>query len=147
MATKQFVVFKLDQSEYGIDIQIIKEIIRTQEVTKMPQTEEYVEGLINYRQNAVPIINLNKKLNLNAKDEDKDTRIIIVNLHNKNVGFKVDEVLEVLKISDNNIELVSNITKNIDHRYLSGIGKQDNRFVILLNPENIVDDNACKQLA
>ncbi len=146
MEEKQLVVFRLNQGEYGIDIMIVKEIIRYQKITEIPDAPEFVEGVINYRSKAVPIVDLNKRFNLTSGDVGDSTRIIIANFGDKQLGFKVDAVDEVLRIPEEDIEQVSDIAVNIDKHYITGIGKLEDRLIILLDLSKILSDDEKAEL-
>ena len=90
MAEQQYVVFKLGKEEYGIDIMNVKEIGPYQESVKVPNTPDFIEGIINFRGKVIPIVNLGKRFNLKDNGITNDTRIIIINLKDKQVGFVVD---------------------------------------------------------
>ena len=84
---QQLVSFSLANEEFGVDIIKVQEIMRVQEITKVPQMPDFVEGVINLRGNVIPIIDLRKKFGLEVKERDNQTRIIVVNVHDKIVGF------------------------------------------------------------
>lgn len=146
MGERQLVVFRLSEGEYGIDIMKVKEIIRYQKTVKIPNAPKFVEGIINYRSSAVPIIDLNKRFELAGKGIGDNTRIIIVNLDKRQVGFMVDEVEEVLRISEENIESVSEIAVDINRRFIKEIGKLDDRLIILLDLHKVLTEDEKEEL-
>ncbi len=138
MAEKQVVVFKLLSEEYCVDIMEVVEIIRMQDITKLPDVPVFVEGVINLRGKIIPVIDLKKRFNLNAGSSDENTRIIITNVNNKTTGFIVDNVTEVLRLSLDDIEPLDNETVGIDKDYICGIGKFDKRMLIMLNLNEVL---------
>ncbi len=146
MQERQLVVFKLAEGEYGIDIMMVKEIIRYQKTVRIPDAPGFIEGIINYRKSAVPIIDLNRRLHLVENNISDGTRIIIVNLDEKQVGFKVDQVEEVLRIAEESIEQVSDIMSDIDNRYIMGIGKLGDRLIVLLDLFKVLTENEKEEL-
>ena len=103
----QFVVFKTGIEEYAIPILKVNEIIRLKgiNITKVPNTQKYVMGIINLRGEVIPIVDLRLKFNMPPKELDDDHRIIIVNLQDKSMGFLVDSVSEVAEIDEEDIAL------------------------------------------
>ncbi len=135
------VACQLSNEEFGIEISKVKEIIRIPDITKIPQSQEYVEGIINLRGNVIPIINLAARFNLQHDERSDDSRIMVVELGNLIAGMIVDSVTEVLSISTEDIEPAPDfITSKLTERYIQGVGKIDKRLIILLNIENIFTD-------
>ncbi len=134
----QLVGFKLGKEEFGIDILIVLEIIRMINITEMPNAPEFVEGIVNLRGKIIPVINLRKKLDLPATDYNDRTRIIVINVKGKNVGFVVDEVSEVLRVESQITEPPPDIVSGIKSEYISGIVKLEDRLLILLDIETLM---------
>lgn len=134
----QLVVFKLGREEYGISILQVQEIKRMTDITRVPRTPDYIEGVINLRGSVLPVIDLKKRLDLPHQDDTEDTRIIIVKIEDIAVGMIVDAVSEVMAINGENIEAPDTVVGGVSTNYLSGVGKQDNRLLILLNLEAII---------
>ncbi len=135
----QLVTFKLDVEEFGIDILRVQEIIRIMSITKVPNSPEFVEGVINLRGRVIPVINLRKRLMLPTIEKDNKTRVIVVELSDKTVGFIVDEVNEVLRIPKSITEPPPEMTAGIDSDYITSVGKLEDRLLILLDIEKLVD--------
>ncbi len=134
----QLVTFKLDKAEYGIDILRVQEIIRIMAITKVPNSPEHVEGVINLRGRVIPVVSLRKMLFLPDTEKDNKTRVIVVELSDKTVGFIVDEVNEVLRIPRSITEPPPEITAGIDTDYIISVGKLEDRLLILLNIEKLI---------
>ncbi|MHB8338395.1 MAG: chemotaxis protein CheW [Ignavibacteriaceae bacterium] len=135
----QLVTFKLDVEEFGIDILRVQEIIRIMNITKVPNSPEFVEGVINLRGRVIPVINLRRRLMLPTIEKDNKTRVIVVELSDKTVGFIVDEVNEVLRIPKSITEPPPEMTAGIDSDYITSVGKLEDRLLILLDIEKLVD--------
>lgn len=146
MAEKQLVVFRLGDGEYGIDILRVKEIIRHQKAVKVPDAPDFIEGIINYRDSVAPVIDLNRRFKLGGRDADHSTRIIIVNIGDKQVGFLVDQVEEVLRIPEENIQAAPEVVSNVERQYIEGIGKLEGRLIIVLDVEEILTEGEKKEL-
>ena len=134
----QLVVFKLGREEYGVSILQVQEIKRITEITRVPHTPEYIKGVINLRGSVLPVIDLKIRLNLPQQVPTEDGRIIIVKVKEISVGMMVDAVSEVMTINEENIDSPNVVAGSVAANYLSGVGKLDNRLLILLNLETII---------
>lgn len=139
-AKKQYVVFRLNEEEYGADIVKVTIIERMMNITRVPKTPPYVKGVINLRGDIIPVIDLRTRLGLPEKEEDDDTRIIIFNIHGIIFGVIVDSVSEVLQLEEEKIESVSGIISDKTMDYINGVAKAESRLVTLLNFEKLISD-------
>jgi len=140
----QLVSFKIANEEFGINILRVQEIIRLMDITQLPEVPELVHGIINLRDKVIPIINLRRRLGLEDKESDKDSRIIIVEIGDTIFGFIVDSVSEVLRIPENTIQPPPETISEIDSKNISGISKLEDRLLIILDLENtLICDNMC----
>lgn len=142
----QLVSFTIDQEEFGLDIQSIQEINRMVEITRVPNSPEFVSGVINLRGKVIPIIDLRKRFGFPSKESDRNTRIIVVELSGMVVGFVVDSVSEVLRIPKNITEPPPSIVAGIGSEYITAVAKLENRLLILLDLERILKDKEKQQL-
>lgn len=140
MSTTQQVIFKIDNEEYGLNIMKVFGIEKFQEVVKVPNTPPYIEGIINLRGEVLPIYNLRKKFNLAKKDIDNDTKIIVTHANNTHIGFIVDSVAEILYIDDEIVESAPSIITGVDRKYIESVAKLENRMVIILDIDKILND-------
>ena len=131
----QHVVFDLDAEAYGVDIGAVREIIRMQDITTVPRTPEFVEGVINLRGKVIPVVDLRKRFGFPESDATKDTRIVVVDISGQDIGVVVDSVTEVLRIGADAVEPPSSVITTADSEYLLGIAKLDTRLIILLDLE------------
>jgi len=143
----QLVTFNISQEEFGIDILKVQEIIRTMEITKLPRAPEFVEGVVNLRGRVIPIIDLRGRFGMAPRKHDSQTRIIVVELNQMTVGFVVDSVSEVLRIPADTVVPPPNIVSGIDSDYISGVGKLDERLLILVDLEKLLSPTEHKALA
>lgn len=147
MAEKQYVIFRLAKGEFGIDIMQVKEIGPYEEAVSLPNTPDFIVGVINYRGNVIPIINLKKRLSLGNLDITKDTRIIVINLGDKEIGFIVDEASQTIRLNDDQVDPTPTYIKGIDQRYITGVGKLDEkRLLILIDLEKILTDEEIEEI-
>ena len=134
----QLVTFSIDDEEFGVDILKVQEIIRTMEITKVPRAPEFVEGVINLRGKVIPIIDLRRRFGLVSRDHDKHTRIIVIDISNMIVGFVVDSVSEVLRIPSSTVEPPPPVVAGLESEYISGVGKLEDRLLILLDLDRLL---------
>ncbi len=141
LSERQLVVFKIEKEEFGIEINDVREIIRMEDVTAMPGTEDYILGVINLRGKIVVVIDLAKKLGVTAREKDKDTRVLIVDIEGNTMGMVVDSCNEVLRITSDKIEPAPEIiTKKFKSDYIGGVGVIDERLLILLDLSKVLDE-------
>lgn len=136
----QLVTFTLDKEEFGIDILVVQEINRMTEITKIPNAPYYVEGAINLRGTTIPIIDLRKKLGFDSVSIGDSARIVVIELNKTVLGFIVDSVSSVLRIPTDTIEPPPSIVSGMESHYMKGVGKLDDRLIILLDLERIFGD-------
>jgi purine-binding chemotaxis protein CheW len=134
----QIVSFRLANEEYGVDIMRVQEIILMGQITKMPEVPDFICGLINLRGHVIPIVDLRKRFNLPVTENNEHTRIIVVNVASKTIGMVVDAVNEVLRINEDQIEPPPSSVAGIDHTYITGLVKFQDKLLILLSIENIL---------
>lgn len=140
MAEKQYVVFRLNQEEYGVEITKIREITEYKKNTKVPNTPDFIDGIINLRGNIIPVIDLKRKFHLEQKEFDSSHRIIITQLLDKQVGFIVDDASQVLRIDEQNIDAAPDIILNVEQKFITGIGKVEEKIIIILDLEEILSE-------
>lgn len=143
---EQFVVFLVGEEEFGVNIKQTREIISAAELTYIPDAPDFVEGVIDLRGEIVPVINLSKRLSLESKENNNEQKIIIVEIDENLVGVMVKNVEEIIRIPVNNIGEPPKITKKINKNYVSGVGKLENRLLILLNMNRILTTQEMEEI-
>lgn len=138
MTDSQFVIFKLDTEYYGIRIDNIETIERNMEITRVPKTQSYIQGVINLRGEIVPIIDLRERLGLPRKEYDSETRIIVNKIQDLLIGYIVDSTSEVKEIPAEQIDY-TNLEENQNQTFVRGLGKIDGRMIILLDIDKILE--------
>lgn len=138
MATRQLVVFSINNEEFGIDIEQVNNIERPMKIFKIPNTPDFVEGLVNLRGKIHTIFDLRKRFNMPAKEFDDGTKIIMANTRAAIVGLVVDEVKEIIKVEDTNIESTPKVLADMKHKYINGVAKVDSRIIQLLDLDIIL---------
>lgn len=140
----QFIVIRLGDEEYGIDINYIDNIVHMQHVTRVPKVPEYLKGVINLRGEVIPVMSLRLKMGLEADEITRDSRILILKVDPEegSVGVIVDEVKEVVKLAVDQIEKVSHDGRSDRPIYVSGVGKNGDQLISLLDLSVInLEDN------
>ncbi len=143
----QLVTFSIGDEEFGVDILKVQEIIRTMEITKVPRAPQFVEGVINLRGKVIPIIDLRSKFGLTFREHDQHTRIIVIEINDMIVGFVVDSVSEVLRIPASTVEPPPPVVSGLDSEYISGVGKLEDRLLILLDLNRLLSNEEQEQLS
>jgi purine-binding chemotaxis protein CheW len=138
---KQYVVFRIDNDEYGADINKVTIIERMMTITRVPKTPPYIKGVINLRGEVLPVMDLRTRFGLPEKEADDSTRIVMVDIGNNiSYGIIVDAVVEVLQVEDTAIESVTGFSGNINVDYISGVAKSGERLITLLNLERLISE-------
>jgi purine-binding chemotaxis protein CheW len=133
----QVVSFRLGDEEYGLEILRVQEIIRMVGLTRVPNSRRFVEGVINLRGKVIPILGLRKRFGLEARESDRGTRIIVVEVASEVIGFEVDSVSEVLRIPVETIEPTPRLSRH-NNEYVSGVGKLQDRLLLLLDIDRVL---------
>lgn len=134
----KYVTFFLQDEEYALPISKVQEIMRIGEITRVPNSPEYVKGVMNLRGRIIPVIELKKRLSLGESVIDKNSRIVVVENGIKLLGLMVDQVAQVMNITAEQIDQAPDEVIQIQESYIKGIGKIDNRMIIMLDLEQII---------
>jgi purine-binding chemotaxis protein CheW len=137
----QLVSFELDGEDYGIDVLTVREIIRMPSITKMPNTPDYLDGIINLRGTVVPIISLRKRFGLSERTEDRQSRILVMEVGDSLTGFTVDAVAEVIRISSSEIQPPPGIVQgSTAQECITGVINRAERLLIVLDLNRLFSD-------
>ena len=140
--TTQFIVIKLGDEQYGIDIKFIDNIVRMQHITRVPKVDSYLKGVINLRGEVIPVMSIRIKMGLEPDVETKSSRIIILKLEQQGtIGVIVDEVKEVVTLDNDQIERMAYDSKDDKNKFLCGIGKCEGGLISLLDLNAVVMEN------
>ncbi len=137
----QLVSFTIGNEEFGVDILFVHEINRMIQITKVPNSPSFVDGVINLRGRVIPVIDLRTKFGIERKEHDNNTRIIVVEVAGKTVGFIVDAVKEVLRIPKSITEPPPEIVTGINSEFIMAVGKLEDRLITLIDLEKILSNN------
>jgi len=141
----EFLSFALGEEHYGVDILKVQEIRGYDSVTRLPDAPDYIKGVINLRGTIVPVIDLRLKLRLKEARYDAFTVMIVLNVEDRVVGIVVDSVSDVIPLNDDQIRPTPEFGSEVDTRFISGIGTQDDRMLILLDIETLLDSTELGQ--
>jgi len=134
----QFVSFNLGDEEYAIEILKVQEIIRMIDITRVPNSPEFINGVINLRGRVLPVLDLGKRIGLPEKEHSGDSRIIVVEINNIVIGFIVDKVNIVLRINQGIVEPTPELVGNVNSEFISGIAKMEKNLLILLDLDKVI---------
>ncbi|MCA9293151.1 MAG: chemotaxis protein CheW [Phycisphaerales bacterium] len=133
----QLVTFVVGAEEFAIPILSVHEINRMMEITRVPHSPPFVEGVINLRGRIVPVVDLRKRFGLPKTERDSNNRIVVVEVASRVIGFTVDRVNEVLRIAPNIVEPAPAMISGVDTEFVQGVGKLDDRLLILLDMDKL----------
>lgn len=143
----QLVIFELDEEEYGVEISELREILRRPEVTPIPNSPDFIEGIINVRGQIVVVMDLEKRFNLVRDSKGKSLHVILTEIGESTFGAVVDEVTEVIRVPKDSIEAApAIISEKISADYVKGIAVLEDRLIILLDVEKVFDEQGLTEL-
>lgn len=140
----QLVTFEVGTEEYAIPILSVQEINRMMQITRVPQSPAFVEGVINLRGKIIPVVDLRKRFGIETDEATGDERIVVVEVAGaagtRVLGFTVDRVNEVLRVPSEIVDPTPAMATGADSDYVQGVGKLDDRLLILLNLDRLFND-------
>jgi purine-binding chemotaxis protein CheW len=134
----EVISFRLGDEIYGVKIDYVREILKPLEITPVPRTPSYLKGVTSLRGEIIPVFDLKERLGLEGIQQDKKRRILILSIRNETIGAVIDEVLGVIKLLRESIDSTPTIITGIEADFLEGISLVDNRFIGLLNVEEVM---------
>jgi len=133
----QYVVFQLEDELYGVDIRQVRGIEKLLPLTRVPNAPSFVKGVCNLRGSVIPVIDLKKRLSLPGQ-QDKNAKIIIVNVGKQIVGMTIDATADVVSLNSEDVEPSPSLISGIDSEFIHGVAKVSNRLLIILDMERIL---------
>jgi purine-binding chemotaxis protein CheW len=146
ISERQLVVFDLNEEAYGVDIGAVREIIRMQEITRVPRAPRFIEGVINLRGKVIPVVDLRQRFSMPETERTEEHRIVVVDVMGQDIGIVVDAVTEVSRVSEASIEPPSSVITTEDSDYLTGIVKTDSKLIILLDITKVMSADEADKL-
>jgi purine-binding chemotaxis protein CheW len=141
MASRQIICFNINGEYFGIDIDKVDSIVPPMEIFKVPNIPDFIEGLINLRNKVYTVFSLRKRFGLSSREADESTKIIIVNENSTSVGFIVDEINEIVKVEEGEIDSTPKTLASLKNKYVSGVAKLNSKIVLLLDIDHILSLN------
>ncbi len=138
VSEEQMVAFKLEREEFAVSIHQVREVLKMTPVTPLPQSAQFIEGVINLRGEIIPVVDLRKRFEMPAGERNEQTRIIIVEIEDSDVGIIVDSVTEVLRLPSKAMKPPPRSVVGTRTDLIKGVGKIDDRLLIILNLEEIL---------
>jgi purine-binding chemotaxis protein CheW len=135
---RQFIGFSVGEEEYGLELLRVKEVIRMRQITWLPKVPSFVKGIINLRGDVIPIIDLRDKFGLESRGDTTQTRVVVVEMEGRLTGLVVDSASQVVRIAVDQIDLPPPVSGGFSQKLITGVGKIDDRLVILLNADSIL---------
>lgn len=133
------IVFQLKGQKYGVDIQQVRSIERLQDVTNVPGTSDFIKGVINLHGDITPVVDLKERLQIEMTDYTDETRILIINVNNVQVGLIVDTATDVIDIDPEVIEASPKVIRGVNEAFINGVAKLEKALLILLDFEQILN--------
>lgn len=135
----RFLTLFLGDEQYGLEIDIVKEIIAMMKTTPVPKTPHYLQGVMNLRGNIIPVVNLRTKFDMEEKETDDRTAIVIITIEGTNIGFIVDRVEEVLAVDKEQFSKPPSFDTSIDSEFISKMARTKEGVVMVLDLLKIFD--------
>lgn len=143
---KQYIVVKLGNEQFGINIKYVDNIVRMQRITRVPKAQNYFKGVINIRGEIIPVMSLRLKFGLETDTISNATRILIIKMEPQSaIGIIVDEVREVVTLSEEDIDRVGTSDSEVRAQYLAGVGKHGDGLISVLNIAEVIGEKETAQ--
>ena len=150
-AVAQYLTFTLDKEQFAVDISKVREVLEFTSVTKVPRTPEFMRGVINLRGSVVPVVDLRLKFGLSRTEQSIDTCVIITEVESKGeklvLGALADSVQEVIELEPGSIEPPPRLGTRVNLDFIRGMGKRDDRFLILLDLDRVLTQDELRTVA
>ncbi|MCL2025364.1 MAG: chemotaxis protein CheW [Leptospirales bacterium] len=133
----QLVSFALEDVEYGVDILHVYEIQKIHQIAHLPNSPDFIKGILNLRGDVIPVVDLRIRFGLEVAEPTEFSRIIIIETNNKKIGLLVDNVRKVIRVPEANVSPPSDIITDLSEEFIQGIGRLQDSLIIILNITNI----------
>lgn len=145
---KQYVIFYLVDKKFGVNINQTKEILSNTKLTFVPDSPEFISGIINLRGSVVPVVDLKLRLKINGEKKDREEKIIIVELDGLTAGMMVDDVKEIEPLIKEDIVNLPDLARKLDSDYIEGVGRagKDDELLLLLDLKNVLTNHEIEEL-
>ncbi|WP_138419942.1 chemotaxis protein CheW [Aquibacillus sediminis] len=137
--TLKVILFQLKQQQYGVNIQQVLSIEKTQAITEVPQTFDFIKGIINLRGEITPVLDLKERLDLGKTEYTDKTRILVVQVHSYQIGLIVDSATDVIDINQDEMDSAPDMIAGVSQDYIQGVAKLKDQLLLLLDLEHVLD--------
>jgi len=135
---RQFISFSVGSEEYALELMSVKEVIRVRDITWLPRAPTFIKGIINLRGDVIPIIDLRDRFDLEAAETTAETRVIVAEVEGRLMGMVVDSASQVVRIPEDQVDSPPAVPGGFSQELITGVGKVEDRLVILLDPDAIL---------
>lgn len=142
----QWVTFHLEQETYGINVMVVKEVLKFQDIAPVPGAPDYVLGIINIRGTVISVINTRRRFGLPDRESDDNTRIVIIEIGRHVVGILVDSVAEVVYLRRSQIEAAPQVNKDETARFIQGVCHREDQLLILVELDKLLSEEELIEL-
>lgn len=146
MSEHQIVLFNLNDETFGIDSEQIQLILNSANIEKKEGMPEFLKGFSAFQDREIPVVSIGKRLGLGDKELTKKSKVLVAMINGSQVGFLADEISEIVKLPEEEIEPVPELLESFGVKYLKGIGKRGDQLIIIIDLEKILDDHEVQQL-
>jgi len=134
----KFAVFKIAGEDFGVEVNRVVEILKKQRIYSLPELPAFLSGVINVRGEIIPLLDLRRRFSTFTQTPTKKERIIVVRCDGEKIGLLIDEIREIISLSREEVVAPPSLFKGLKRTYLTGLGKKDDRIIILLNIDNLL---------
>jgi purine-binding chemotaxis protein CheW len=142
----QWVTFHLENETYGVNVMVVKEVLKFQDIAPVPGAPDYVLGIINIRGTVISVINTRGRFGLPDREPDDNTRIVIIEIGRHIIGILVDSVAEVVYLRRSQIETAPQVNKDESARFIQGVCHRDNQLLILVELDKLLSEEELAEL-
>lgn len=142
----QWVTFQLEDETYGVDVMVVREVLKYQDIAPVPGAPDYVMGIINIRGTVISVINTRLRFGLSEKEPEENTRIVILEIGQHIIGIVVDSVAEVVYMKRSEIESAPQVNKDDSARFIQGVCHRDDKLIILVELDKLLSEEELREL-
>jgi len=142
----QWVTFQLEDETYGVDVMVVREVLKYQDIAPVPGAPDYVMGIINIRGTVISVINTRLRFGLPEKEPEENTRIVILEIGKHIIGIVVDSVAEVVYMKRSEIESAPQVNKDDSARFIQGVCHRDDKLIILVELDKLLSEEELREL-
>jgi purine-binding chemotaxis protein CheW len=135
--TSEWVTFRLEEEKYGVNVMLVREVLKNTELAPVPGSPPFVLGIINLRGNVVTVVDTRKRFGLPPREPDEATRIVVIEMDEQVIGMMVDSVAEVVTLGESEIEYAPNVGNDDSAKYIQGVSNHGDELLILIDMDKL----------